>query len=152
MTARIDSSLFIEIAFLLLRIAAGLFMLIFHGWKKLTGAVSYVFEGSDWGFITVVDKLGLPLPEMFAILAAISESIIAVLLAVGLFTRASAFFLGTTMAVAFYRHASSDWNVESALLYLFVFLLFLAYGAGKYSLDQVIQGKQKDKNPVTSAS
>ena len=68
------------------------------------------------------------------------------LFALGLFTRPVAFLLAGTMAVAYFQfHFKldfADWHWapvvnkgELAVLYCFVFLLFLARGAGPYSID-----------------
>lgn len=146
MTAWIDSPLFREISVFLLRISAGLLMVIFHGWNKLAGVFSYIIEGEDWGFIGSVDKLGIPLPGLFAILAALCESLLAILIVIGFQTRLAALFLFITMSVAFYRHVTTDWNVEPALIYLVIFLFFAVRGAGKYSVDAFLASRKKESN------
>jgi len=113
-----------------LRVLAGLGMMT-HGWPKL-------FEPGRWErFVGSVERMGFPLPELFAGLAALSELVGGLLLAVGMFTRPAAFFILITMLVAaFIRHAGDPFaERELALLYAAVALGFLLQGGGKLSLE-----------------
>jgi putative oxidoreductase len=75
--------------------------------------------------------------------AGIIQSAGAVLIAVGLFTRAAAFVLSGVMAFAYFAvHAPMGWNPlqnmgEPAALYSWVFLLLCAVGGGRYALDSL---------------
>ena len=130
---------------LVLRILGGL--IIFpHGAQKLLGWFGgYGLEGT-LGFLT--GQLGLPAPV--ALLVILAESVGAVLLVAGLFTRVWAFLLGATMIGAIATlHAGNgffmNWNgnqagegIEYNLLALGYFALLTVYGAGRWSLDAVI--------------
>ena len=122
----------LNIGLMILRIFAGLAMAFSHGMGKVP-----VSEG----FIGSVEKLGFPIPAFFAWSAGISEFFGGILLAIGLFTRPSAFFLIGTMGVAaFIRHGADPFvNKEKALLYLVVFILFLLVGSGKYGIDSLLR-------------
>lgn len=123
----------VHYAVLLLRIGAG--GLIFtHGLPKLLK----VFAG-DFSFS---DPIGLG-PELSLILAAFSEGICGVLVAIGFGTRLSAIVLSINMAVAFFiAHAGDPFsNKEKALLFLLLFVVILFTGGGKYSLDHKIFGE-----------
>lgn len=121
-----------DFALTLLRVFAGLAMAFGHGLGKL--------PVSD-RFISGVEDLGFPMPFIFAWAAAVSEFLGGLFLALGLFTRPAAFFVGITMAVAaFIRHADDPFgSKEKAILYVFIALVFLLTGSGKYSLDRVIR-------------
>ena len=66
----------------------------------------------------------------------------------GLFTQPVAFILSGEMAVAYFQfhQPKGFWPLqnhgEPAVLFCFIFLLFAAYGAGKWSLDARLRGKR----------
>ena len=117
-----------------LRIFAGLSIAFGHGMGKV--------PPSD-GFIGSVGKMGIPFATFFAWSAGASELFGGILLALGLFTRPSAFFLAMTMCVAaFIRHGDDPFSgKEKALLFLMVFILYLLVGSGKYGLDNYLRKK-----------
>ena len=118
----------------------------FHGLGKVSSAYKYLFYDFDWGFVRVVDQIGFLFPAFFAICAALAEFLGGIFMAVGFATRVSSAFVLFTMLVAIYRHTfvTGDMNFEKAGLYAVVSLLFLLYGAGKYSIDSLI-AKKNDK-------
>lgn len=95
---------------------------------------------------------GFPHQEMFDGLqlfsligfAGVLEVAGGLLIGVGLFTRSTAFVLSGFMAVAYFMAHASQGNVlapllnggEVAVLYSFIFLLFVFTGAGAFSLDE----------------
>ncbi len=114
-----------------LRVFTGLALLT-HGWGKLFGGLG--------GFIETVANMGFPAPALLGFLAAVAESIGAILLAVGLLTRPAAFLIAATMAGAALKvHAGQGFSgQEMAWLYFFPALFFLLKGAGKWSLDRLL--------------
>lgn len=132
------------IAYLLLRVAAGLF-LVAHGLFKLVGVEgsAYVFllPWENASFIAFVDELGFPMPTLFATVAMLTEIFGGLLLALGLFTRIACVFTIILMAViTFGVHWENGFWVrehgwEHPMLWLLVFLLFLTGGGGRYSMD-----------------
>lgn len=78
-----------------------------------------------------------------------------VLIALGLFTRATAFVLSGLMAVAyFYGHARQGFlpkvnGGELAVLYCWLFLYFAAQGPGAWALDNVLF--QRRHTPLAEA-
>ena len=122
----------------LLRIFTGVAISFGHGIGKM--------PPSD-GFISGTAKLGFPMPTIFAWAAGLSEFAGGILLALGLFTRVSSFFIAFTMFVAaFLRHVSDPFDTkEKALLYLFIALLFVGMGSGQLGVDAMIRenGGQK---------
>ena len=123
-----------NIGLALLRIVAGLSMAFGHGLGKMPPSE---------GFIDGVGKMGFPLPAVFAWAAGSSEFIGGLLLALGLFTRPSAFFLTATMAVAaFIRHADDPFSgKEKALLFMVIFIFLLISGSGKFGIDNLFRKK-----------
>lgn len=128
-----------DFGLLIVRLAAGLMLLGFHGWSKLVAAFGYIFQGQEWRFVDGVAGLGFPLPGFFAVCAALAESVGALLLAAGLFTRYAAAFVTVNFIVATYRHLSTDMRFELAAMYLAFALLFLLGSPGRYSLDAALR-------------
>jgi putative oxidoreductase len=110
-----------------LRIVAA-FLFIAHGTSKLFGFPP-----------------GAPRPPLvvFSLLfaAGLIETMGGALMLIGLFTRPVAFVLSGEMAVAYFRqHApGGSWPIlnggELAVLYCFIWLLFVAAGPGPWSID-----------------
>jgi putative oxidoreductase len=120
---------------LILRVFTGA-ALMTHGYEKMFGGLAK--------FTEFVASLGLPAPQVMAFLAAFSESFGAALLAVGLLTRPAAFLIVCTMAVAVFGAHGGDGfaKQEPAWLYLVPALMFLLKGAGRWSLDSMITGRE----------
>ncbi|HMP89974.1 MAG TPA: DoxX family protein [Kiritimatiellia bacterium] len=122
-----------SIGITILRVASGV-MMATHGYGK-------IFGGRMEGFTEVVASLGFPVPGLFAWMAALSELVGGICLALGLGTRISAFFLAGTMFVAgFIRHASDPFaRKELAFLYLSVMIFFVLAGGGRWALEKLIR-------------
>lgn len=124
----------IDFALLILRIAAGGFMLT-HGigkFVKLFGADPIQFA----------DPIGIGVTASLA-LAVFAEVFCSVFLIFGVATRFSAIPLLITMLVAaFIVHANDGFGKqELALLYVVIYLVIAIAGAGKYSVDNWIYKK-----------
>lgn len=117
-----------NIGLCMLRVYSGLSLAFAHGLGKIPPSE---------GLIGATGKMGFPAPELFSWAAGLSEFGGGILLALGLLTRPSTFFIGITMLVAAgMRHAADPYSIkEKALLYLAIVVAFLLTGAGKYSLD-----------------
>lgn len=125
------------VAFLLVRIVVG-YMFLLHGTAKF-------FEFP----VSMTDGNGaVPLFSIYGF-AAILEIVGGLFIALGLFTRATAFLLSGQMAYAYFIvHATAETlfqpmlnKGELAALYSVVFLLFVFTGAGKLSLDHKLFSK-----------
>lgn len=113
---------------LLLRLAAGGSMIVFHGWDKLLG----FSEMKD----SFPDPLGIG--TSLSLGAAVGAEVgCAALLVLGLATRVAALPLAFTMGVAaFVVHADDPWaKKELALVYLAMSLALVFTGAGRLSID-----------------
>lgn len=96
------------------------------------------------GTIQWFDKiLGIPFPAVNAYLAATTEIVGVVLLALGLMTRFISIPLMVVMVVAITTvHLGNGFEAgnngfEIPLYYLLFLLIFLSHGAGRYSLDSL---------------
>ena len=132
-----------RLGLLILRLGFASLLLGFHGWTRLGRAIGYVFYGQPWTFVDLVGRLGFPMPAVFAVLSATAESVGAVLVAVGLFTRWGAALIAINMAVALFNEAAKGDPLELPALYLLGAVVILLLGPGRWSLDAVLQRKRR---------
>ena len=141
---------------LLLRLA-GVYLALGHGWGKLSGLAS----GGSERFVATLGQLGFPAPVVFAWLAALSETVGGLLVALGLFTRVAAAFAAITVGVATFvrHHALEQWwsalrgqelseetrrawgSPEMAFLFFLIMSALVVLGAGRWSLDARLRKK-----------
>ncbi len=121
--------LFLNVGLLWLRVLTGL-AIAYHGYGK-------IFEGQIVMLQEGLVKMGLPMPEVLAWAAALSEFGGGILLVLGLFTRQAAFFVFVTMSVAAFKaHAADPFQVkELALAFWTVSGALIFTGPGKLSAD-----------------
>lgn len=124
-----------DIGLLIFRVSISVLMLT-HGFPKLLR-----FFGPEE--INFVDPFGLGQTITFG-LAVFAEFVCAVFVLFGFLTRFSAIPIVLTMAVAaFIIHATDGFGKqELPIAYMFSFLFFVFSGAGKYSIDFLIQNKK----------
>jgi putative oxidoreductase len=137
---------------LVLRLVFGISLAWLHGRGKLANAAGYVFSGRSWDFVNVVAGLGFPLPGVFAVAAALAESIGAALMAIGLAARLGAFFVVFTMTVAISLHLRAGQSPELATLYWTPGLAIVLTGPGRYSLDALLLRKRDPKTTAQAAA
>ena len=138
-----------DLGLLGIRLFFGLTLALGHGLEKVSN-----FER----FISQVDKIGLPFPQVLGTLAGLSEFLGGFLLALGFLTRGAAAAIGVTMFVAaFYVHAEAPYVCTSlpcqelALCFSAAALgLFLA-GPGRLSADYLLIGRRGRKAPPPAA-
>lgn len=121
-----------NIALTILRVFAGFSIMMAHGINKLPPSSQFIQGAAGIGF---------PLPAFFAWAAALSEFLGGAFLAVGIFTRVSAFFICMTMITAIF---GANYNEpyakrELASLYLAIASTFLITGANDWSIDRVLR-------------
>jgi len=127
---------FFEVAYALMRVAIG-YILFMHGWTKLHAGVSAIATN-------VMAKSGLEPALGFAGAAMFLETVGAVCLVLGLFTRFFAAALAIEMGIALlFVHASKGFPVgqggfEYVLLLGIVLFTIAIRGGGCYSLDRLI--------------
>jgi len=104
-----------------------------------------LFEVASW-FPEDVEKFGFPFsvaPWFFAWMGAASEAIGGLFLALGLFTRFSAFLIMSTMLVAifFQKWGDGTWGMLPAMGFLWLSIYTLVLGSGKLGLDYPLSKK-----------
>lgn len=94
-------------------------------------------------------SMGIPFPTLNAYMAATTELLGVVLLTLGLFTRLISVPLMVVMVVAIatvhlaHGYSAGDNGFEIPLYYMLFLFIFTSHGAGNYSLDHLIFGKDK---------
>lgn len=113
------------------------FAMLSHGFPKL----QMLLAG---GKIEFFDFMGLG-PQISLILTVFAEFVCSILLILGLFTRVSLGFLIFTMIIAgFVVHGADPFEKrEMSLIYLSVYLLLMVIGAGKISVDHMIERRKR---------
>ena len=127
-----------SLGLLLLRIIGGLMMVYNHGWSKITAGPE------KWNRLghALTDIIGLEfLSTFFGFMAAFSESVCALLIIIGLFTRPASILLFFTMFVASMNHIMDSEMPELAIMYCLSSLVLILSGPGKFSLDQKLFSK-----------
>ena len=124
----------LSLSLLLIRLAAGLLMLINHGLDKLMH-----FGQKSSGF---ADPFGVG-STLSLSMVVFAEFFCAAFIVLGLFTRLAAIPLVIAMGVAFFITHSMNFGAgkgggELALLFLVSYLVILIAGPGKVSLDRFI--------------
>jgi putative oxidoreductase len=128
-----------QYAYAFMRFAAGA-VLAPHGIQKIMAQpISRYTE--------IIASKGIPLAELFAYLTYFTESVAAICLAIGLFTRAAAVMIWIEMVVIIfvfnwqYGYFWTNRGVEYALLWLLLCTAIFFRGGGRYSVDALL-GKE----------
>ena len=117
-----------------MRFATGA-VLVPHGIQKIA-------NNSAEGLAAAIAKHGMPGPLLFAWLAIFAESIGAICLAIGLFTRLAALVIWIEMTVIIllfqweFGYFWTNRGVEYALLWWLLCLAIFFRGGGEYSVDR----------------
>jgi uncharacterized membrane protein YphA (DoxX/SURF4 family) len=133
----------IDAGLLVLRIGAGVSLLLLFGLQKLHDGWAFLHTGR-WQFVDFNRKMGLPAPVLVAFLQTLNESIGALLLAGGCLTRFAAASLAFGFAVATYcslKAAEAAWMMAGCFCIIFTTLLLT--GPGKFSIDSLLEAKDR---------
>jgi len=122
-----------DIALLVLRFLPSYYMLVNHGWKKITNPQKWERYGN---FLTkyfddLLDFVNIP----FGFMASFSESVCAILIMIGLFTQPASILLAFTMLVAAMHHITGTGSPENAWVFFSIYTAITLVGPGKYSFD-----------------
>lgn len=128
--------IYLDIVLLIVRLFIG-FAMLSHGYPKL----QTLLEGGDIKFF---DFLGLG-SKISLGLTVFAEFVCSIFLILGLFTRIAVGFLIFTMIIAgFVVHGADPFDKkEMSLLYLAIYLLIMVLGAGRFSIDGMIEKKRR---------
>ncbi len=124
-----------DIGLLIIRLAVGASMLIFHGIPKVSGGVEKLESIGN-----AMKHVGINfIPVFWGGAAAGAEVLGSLLFMLGLWTRPVSAVMALTMLVASIYHLGEGhgWAKSSHTIELFfVFVAFALMGAGKYSVDK----------------
>lgn len=125
-----------DIVLLVVRVFIG-FAMLSHGFPKL----QMLLEGGNVEFFNF---LGMG-PKISLGLTVFAEFACSILLILGLFSRVALGFLIFTMIIAaFVVHGSDPFEKrEMSLIYLSIYLLLMVFGAGKISVDHMIEKRKR---------
>lgn len=128
-----------DLGVLLLRVGFGFSMLIFHGYEKLVGGPE------RWAKIgESLQTFGIDFyPVFWGFMAAFAESFCSAFIIAGIFFMPATFFLSVNMIVAVLFHLylpeespAAGWQGAShAIEYLFVYVVLMISGPGKYRIN-----------------
>ncbi|MGH6977486.1 MAG: DoxX family protein [Stellaceae bacterium] len=130
---------FSPVSYSFMRFATGA-VLVPHGIQKI------LFKSIDQ-YAGFIGHAGLPVPTALAYLTFFAESICAIALAIGLFTRLAALIVWIEMTVIIvvfqwqYGYFWTDRGFEYALLWWLLCLAIFFRGGGRYSVDRLL-GKE----------
>lgn len=126
---------------------------LYLGFRLIIGAMFFMHGAQKFGLFGLEGSIsgmaaGIGVPVWLAGLSAFIELAGGVLIVLGLFTRAAAFFGALNMIAAWLiAHIPKGWNPmanggELALMYFASFLALVALGARKYSLETALFKKE----------
>ncbi|WP_295230716.1 DoxX family protein [uncultured Chryseobacterium sp.] len=124
-----------DIVLLAVRVFIG-FAMLSHGFPKL----QMLIEGKT----DFYDFLGMG-PQVTLGLTVFAEFVCSILLILGLFSRVALGFLIFTMLIAgFVVHSADPFEKqEMSLIYLSIYLMLMVFGAGKFSVDHLIEKRKR---------
>jgi uncharacterized membrane protein YphA (DoxX/SURF4 family) len=134
----------IDIGLLLFR-AAGFLLAFTFGVQKIGWYVTAFHAGKPLpsiGLTPLIAHVGFPLPVVLALWITLNESIGAFFIGIGLFTRFAAVSLALGMIGAVYTSIRLEEDWLRAALYLIIFLGLIFTGAGKFSIDRLLQTRK----------
>lgn len=125
----------LDFGLLFLRVIVSLLMIIGHGIPKVLNPQSHI------NLVELAFRTG-PLSPILAYLSIAAETLFQVFILFGVFTRVSSLISSINMFFAlifliFIRGVDFP-NYEKALLYFAIYVFFVFGGAGRYSLDGLI--------------
>jgi uncharacterized membrane protein YphA (DoxX/SURF4 family) len=131
----------LDLGLLALR-SAGFLLAFTFGFQKIGWYISAFHSGSPFsavGLAPLIAQMGFPVPVILALWITFNESIGALLIGCGLFTRVVAASAALEMAGALYTSVRLGEDWLRAALYLIIFLVLSLTGAGKFSFGRALQ-------------
>jgi len=137
-----------DLGLLVLRIAGFLLAFTFGiqkiGWY--VGAFHCNAPFASVGLAPLIAKMGFPASVILALWITFNESLGAFLVGCGVFTHVLATSLALGMIGAFYTSVQLGEDWLRAALYLIVFVTLSVTGAGKFSIDRLLQIRKTNQS------
>ena len=125
-----------DISLFILRFLPSYYMVANHGWKKITNPEKWERYGNFFTkyFGDILDFANVP----FGFMASFSESICAIMVLAGIFTKPASILIAFTMLVAAMHHITGTGSPENAFVFFSIYTAIALVGPGRYSLDFLI--------------
>jgi putative oxidoreductase len=130
-----------ELGLLLLR-AAGLVLCFTFGIEKLGWLMSYIGSGKPWNaapLAGLIRNVGFPFASLLALFAILCESVFALLVALGIYTRIFSILIAVYMMGALYTSIyirDPIISKNSAMEYIIIFGAIALLGPGKFTVGK----------------
>ncbi len=125
----------LDAGLLMLRIGAGFSLFALFGLAKVKSAFAFSVHHQPWIFIEFLRRLGFPLPTVAAFVQTLNESLGALFVLIGFYTRVAAAFLTVAFVIATYCSAKiAAPSLFMAASYCLMFLVLSLTGPGNYSI------------------
>ena len=134
----------IDLGLLLLR-AAGLVLCFTFGIQKLGWLSQYISSGKPWDAVplaSLIRNVGFPLAPILALFAILCESLFALLVAIGIYTRTFSILIAVCMVGALYTSIRINDPViskNSAMEYIIIFGAIAILGPGKFTVGRYLK-------------
>lgn len=131
-----------DVACLIVRLVAGLSMILYNSWLMVEQGWSHLWRQERWALLNVVTELGFPAPVVSACVIASIYFFGSIFLILGVFGRVTSVVLLATTEIGFYfaLRGGAVAYAELSLLYGALYLLHIVLGSGRISLDQILAG------------
>ena len=127
---------------LLLRLAAGFSLLLFHAWNEGLLGWKHVWEKTPWPFAAEIAERGFPFPEAVSIIAIVAATLGSFFLITGLLCRVSAALLAVCTLCGLFLYVGIAEVAEKLVLYAVIYLVLVICGPGLFSLDSLLGGRR----------
>lgn len=132
-------SLLQALGLLLLRLTAGLNLLLWHGWRETFGAWLHLWRKNPWPLPETLGSLGFPWPLPVAVALVVIAVFSSIFLILGLLTRISAALMAVAAITSAVLYQAYPERAEKYLLYAGIFAVLLISGPGWLSTDGLLQ-------------
>jgi uncharacterized membrane protein YphA (DoxX/SURF4 family) len=143
----------LDLGLLALR-SAGFLLALTFGLQKIGWYISAFHSDkpfSSVGLAPLIAQVGFPGPVILALWITFNESIGALLIGCGLFTRIVAVSAALGMAGALYTSLRLNEDWLRAALYLIAFIALSLTGPGKLSIDRLLQIRKTNRSARTAS-
>jgi putative oxidoreductase len=143
-----------DLGLLLLR-AAGLVLCFTFGIEKSGWLIRFIGSGKPWDVIPLaglIRNVGFPFAPVLALFAILCESVFALFVALGFYTRIFSILIAVCMMGALYTSVCINdplISKNSAMEYIIIFGAIAILGPGKFTIDRYVRMAFADKSSKT---
>ena len=117
------------------RIAVAVLVFVCHGWHKIFEAFGYFVGDKEWKLVVEISELGLPLPSLSALFATFAQTLGAILVGLGWWTRIASLIVVASLLGAILQNISTGRDPQLAILYTLSMMLIAGTGGGSWKLE-----------------